>query len=126
MTKKLYLIDGNSFCYRAYYAIKGLTNSKGLPTNAVYGFVNMLRKIIQQRQPDYMGVCFDLGEPTFRHKRYDKYKMHRQPMPDSLAQQLPVIKDVLQAHRIAIYEKGGFEADDIIGTLAKAVAKEGI
>ena len=126
MAKKLYLIDGNSFCYRAYYAIKGLTNSKGLPTNAVYGFVNMLRKIIQQRQPDYMGVCFDLGEPTFRHKRYDEYKIHRQPMPDSLAQQLPLIKDVIQAHRIAIYEKGGFEADDIMGTLAKAVAKEGI
>lgn len=124
MVNKLYLIDGNSFCYRAYYAIKGLTNSKGFPTNAVYGFVNMLRKILQQHHPDYIGVCFDLAEPTFRHKRYDEYKIQRQPMPDSLVQQLPVIKKVLRAHRIAIYEKSGFEADDIIGTLAKAAAKK--
>ncbi len=126
MGKKLYLIDGNSFCYRAYYAIKGLTNSKGLPTNAVYGFINMLRKIIQQCQPDYIGVCFDLGAPTFRHKRYDKYKIQRRPMPEALFQQLPTIKEMLDAYNIAIYEKSGFEADDLIGTLAKAAAKKRI
>lgn len=126
MARKLYLIDGNSFCYRAFYAIKGLTNSKGLPTNAVYGFINMLRKIIQQYSPDYIGVCFDLAAPTFRHKKYKDYKAHRKPMPDDLVQQLPLIKEVLCAYRIAIYEKSGFEADDIIGTLAKAASKKNI
>ncbi|MFH0732724.1 MAG: DNA polymerase I [Candidatus Omnitrophota bacterium] len=126
MGKKLFLIDGNSFCYRAYYAIKGLANSKGLPTNAVYGFISMLRKIIQEHSPDYVGVCFDRPKPTFRHEKYDKYKIHRKPMPDDLVQQMPIIKDVLAAYNIAIYEKDGFEADDIIGTLAKAASKSEI
>ena len=126
MAKKLYLIDGNSFCYRAYYAIKNLRNSKGFPTNAVYGFISMLRKIIQHQEPDYIGVCFDLKEATFRHKKYSEYKIQRQPMPEGLVQQLPIIKEVLQAYNIAIYQKSGFEADDVIGTLAKAGSRAGI
>lgn len=126
MAENLYLIDGNSFCYRAYYAIKGLTNSKGLPTNAVYGFVNMLKKIIHENPVNYIGVCFDLGEETFRHKKYEEYKVHRRPMPDALVQQLPIIKEMLHAYNVAIYQKSGFEADDIIGTLAKTAAKKGI
>ncbi len=126
MAKKLYLIDGNSFCYRAYYAIKILSNSKGFPTNAVYGFISMLRKIIQENQPDYIGVCFDMGKETFRHKKYGEYKIQRKPMPDELVQQMPVIKEVVKAYNIAIYEKSGFEADDLIGTLSKAAADKGI
>lgn len=126
MKERLFLIDGNSFCYRAYYAIKGLTNSKGFPTNAIYGFVTMLNKIIQSESPDYLGVCFDLKGPTFRHERYPEYKIHRKPMPDELAAQIPVIKKVLDAYNIAIYEKEGFEADDIIGTIATKAARKRI
>ncbi|MFH1867438.1 MAG: DNA polymerase I [Candidatus Omnitrophota bacterium] len=126
MSKRLFLIDGNSFCYRAYYAIKGLTNSKGFPTNAVYGFVTMLNKIIESEKPDYLAVSFDLKGPTFRHKKYAEYKVHRKPMPDDLVVQLPVIKKVLEAFNMPIYEKEGFEADDIIGTIAKRATKSGI
>lgn len=119
---KLFLIDGNSFCYRAFYAIKELVNSKGEPTNAVFGFVSMLRKIIKDEKPDYLAVTFDLKGPTFRHKKYEEYKMHRRPMPEALISQMPVIKDVVRAHNIPIFEKEGFEADDIIATLARKLA----
>ena len=81
---KLFLIDGNSFCYRAFYAIKGLRSSRGEPTNAVYGFISMLRKIVKDEKPDYLGVAFDLKGPTFRHKKYEDYKIHRKPMPEEL------------------------------------------
>ncbi|MBN1405445.1 MAG: DNA polymerase I [Candidatus Omnitrophica bacterium] len=126
MAHKLYLIDGNSFCYRAYYAIGNLANSKGFPTNAVYGFVKQITKIIHDETPDYIAVCFDMKEPTFRHKKYDDYKAQRKPMPDGLVQQMPVIKETVAAFNIAIYEKSGFEADDVIGTLANAASKKGI
>jgi len=116
--KKLFLIDGNAFCYRAYYAIRSLTNSKGFPTNAVYGFVTMLKKLIESESPDLIAVSFDLKGPTFRHKRYKDYKAHRKPMPEDLVVQMPIIKKVLKAYNIPIYEKSGFEADDIIGTIA--------
>jgi DNA polymerase I len=116
--QKLFLIDGNSFCYRAYYAIKTLSNSKGFPTNAIYGFVTMLRKIMQSESPDLLAVTFDLKGPTFRHEKYEDYKIHRKPMPDDLIAQIPYIKDVLKAYNIPIYEKQGFEADDIIGTIS--------
>jgi DNA polymerase-1 len=121
---KLFLIDGNAFCYRAFYAIKNLSTSKGEPTNAVYGFVSMLRKIIKEEGPDYLGVAFDLKGPTFRHKKYEEYKIHRKPMPDELTGQLPVIKDIIRAYNIPIFEKEGFEADDILATIAKKLAKK--
>ncbi|MCQ9208771.1 MAG: DNA polymerase I, partial [Omnitrophica bacterium] len=125
MRKKLILIDGNFFCYRAFYAIRSLSNSKGEPTNAVYGFIVMLNKLIDQHKPQYLGVTFDLKGPTFRHKRFANYKIKRKPMPDELSLQMPIIKQVLGAYRIPIFEKEGYEADDIIATLAKKLAASG-
>jgi len=125
MKQRLFLIDGNSFCYRAYYAIRALANSKGFPTNAVYGFVSMMNKLIKSESPDYLAVSFDLKGPTFRHERYEKYKIHRKPMPDDLVMQMPIIKKTVEAYNIPIYEKQGFEADDIIGTVAtRSAAKK--
>ncbi|UCB57192.1 MAG: DNA polymerase I [Candidatus Omnitrophota bacterium] len=123
MNKKVLLIDGNSFCYRAFYAIRSLSTSKGQPTNAVYGFVAMLNKLITQQKPDYLAVAFDLKGPTFRHKKFADYKVQRKPMPDDLSVQLPVIKRVLHAYRIPIFEKKGYEADDVIATLAKRLSQ---
>ncbi|MDD5680547.1 MAG: DNA polymerase I [Candidatus Omnitrophica bacterium] len=119
---KLFLIDGNSFCYRAFYAIRELANSHGEPTNAVYGFISMLRKMVKDEKPDYLAITFDLKGPTFRHKKYEEYKIHRKPMPDALIAQMPVIKDVVRAYNIPIFEKEGFEADDIIATIARKLA----
>jgi DNA polymerase I len=124
--QRLFLVDGNSFCYRAYYAIKDLSNSKGFPTNAIYGFVTMLRKLMDSEKPDLLAFAFDLKGPTFRHKRYEEYKIHRKPMPDSLAVQIPVIKDIVKAYNIPIYEKQGFEADDIIGTISLLADQKGL
>src|SRR3989338_3878290 len=98
MKEKVFLIDGNAFCYRAYYAIQHLSNAKGEATNAVYGFIMMLRKIVQEQQPTHLAVCFDLAGPTFRDKMYEEYKANRKPMPDDLAGQLPVIKEMLSAY----------------------------
>lgn len=123
---KLFLIDGNSFCYRAFYAIRDLSTSRGEPTNAVYGFMSMLRKIVKEEKPDYLGIVFDLKEPTFRHKRYEEYKIHRKPMPDELVTQLPVIKEIIRAYNIPIFEKEGYEADDILATIAKKLAKRSL
>lgn len=123
---KLFLIDGNSFCYRAFYAIKELANSFGEPTNAVYGFISMLRKIIKDEKPDYLAIAFDLKGPTFRHKKYEEYKIHRKPMPDALITQMPVIKEVVRAYNIPIFEKEGFEADDIIATVTRKVAGKSV
>ncbi|MFH0839316.1 MAG: DNA polymerase I [Candidatus Omnitrophota bacterium] len=122
--KRLFIIDGNSFCYRAYFAIKNLSNSKGRPTNAIYGFVTMLNKIIETEKPDYVAVAFDLKGPTFRHAMYDDYKIHRKPMPDELVSQLNPIKDILRAYNIKIFEKEGFEADDILATIVKKLTRE--
>ncbi len=123
---KVFLIDGNSYCYRAYYAIKELKNSKGLPTNAVYGFLLMLKKLLALEDPDYIGVAFDLKGPTFRHKRFEGYKIKRKPMPDDLVGQMPLIKDLVSAYGIPIFEKEGYEADDILATVAKRASKEGM
>ncbi len=123
--KTLFLIDGNSFCYRAFYAIRQLANSKGQPTNAVYGFVTMLNKIVKENKPEMLAVAFDLKGPTFRHEKYEEYKIHRKPMPDELVGQLPIIKEVVRAYNIPIYEKEGYEADDLLATIAtKAASKE--
>lgn len=123
--KKLFVIDGNSFCYRAFYAIKHLSNSKGQATNAVYGVVTMINKLIKEEAPDMIAVAFDVKGPTFRHKRYEKYKITRKPMPDELAGQMNYIKKLIRAYRIPIYELEGYEADDVLGTIVKKVrAKE--
>ncbi|MFH1783226.1 MAG: DNA polymerase I [Candidatus Omnitrophota bacterium] len=124
--KKLFLIDGNSYCYRAFYAIKGLANSQGLPTNAVYGFIMMLKKLIASESPDYLAVAFDLKGPTFRHKKFKEYKIHRKPMPDELITQMPLIKKILDANNIRLFEKEGYEADDILATIANKANAEGL
>ena len=122
---KFILLDGNSFCYRAYYAIRDLRTSKGQATNAVYGFVTMLEKLLKENKPDGAAAGFDLKGPTFRHKRYEEYKIQRPPMPEDLVSQMPIIKKVLGAYRIPIFEKEGFEADDVIATLAKKLEADG-
>lgn len=116
--QRVCLIDGHAFCYRAFFAVRELRNSKGQPTNAVFGFMNILRKIRKEFSPEYMAVCFDVSKKTNRHEKYAQYKIQRPSMPEDLALQLPVIKELLRAYRIPIFEKEGFEADDIIATLA--------
>ena len=127
--EKLVLIDGNSIMNRAFYGIMGskaLTTKDGKYTNAVYGFLAILFKLIEDEKPDYMAVAFDLKGPTQRHKIYEGYKANRHGMPDELAQQMPVIKDVLGAMNIDIVEKEGYEGDDVIGTLSKFGEKQGL
>jgi len=121
--EKLFLIDGNSYCYRAFYAIKELRNSKGRPTNAVYGFILMLKKLLEKERPAYIGVAFDLKGPTFRHEQFEDYKAHRKPMPDDLVSQMSLIKEVIAAYNIPIFEKQGFEADDVLATIAKKMSR---
>ncbi len=121
----LYLIDGNSYIYRAYYAIKKLSNSKGFPTNAIYGFTNMLLKIIREKKPDALCIVFDSPVPTERHKLYEEYKAQRPEMPKDLILQIPFIKKIIEALKIPVYEMPGQEADDVICTIAKKSAVEG-
>ncbi len=116
---KLLILDGNSVINRAFYGVKPLTNREGLFTHAVYGFLNILEKIEKEEQPDAICVAFDLHGPTFRHKMYDGYKATRHPMPEELAQQMPVMKQVLTAMNIPIYACQGWEADDVIGTVSR-------
>ena len=123
---KLVLIDGNSLINRAFYAINPLTDKNGAPTNAVYGFTNMLIKIISEIKPKYMLVAFDVHAKTFRHQMYEEYKGTRKPMPDDLRPQIPRLKELLSVMGIKTYECAGFEADDIIGTLAKKYQGETI
>lgn len=124
--QKVFLIDGNTYCYRAFYAIRNLANSKGQPTNAIYGFVTMLNKLINEEKPDYLAISFDLKGPTFRHKKFEDYKAHRKPMPDELISQMPIIKEVIKAYRIPIFELEGFEADDLLATMAKELVALGL
>ncbi|MDD7402316.1 MAG: DNA polymerase I [Butyribacter sp.] len=125
MSEKLVLIDGHSILNRAFYGVPDLTNSQGLHTNAVYGFLNIMLKIIEEEKPDYLAVAFDVKKPTFRHKMYTEYKGTRKPMPEELHQQVPVIKDVLRAMRVPVITLPGYEADDILGTIATVAQKEG-
>ncbi|MFH1458376.1 MAG: DNA polymerase I [Candidatus Omnitrophota bacterium] len=122
--KVLYLIDAMAFCYRAFYAVKGLSTSFGQPTNAIYGFTVMLRKILKEKKPQYLAVCFDVSRDTFRARKFAEYKIHRPPMPQGLSSQIPLIKEVIRAQGIASFEKQGFEADDIIATIARRAQKE--
>lgn len=124
--KKLLIVDGNSIINRAFYGIRLLSNKSGIFTNGIYGFLNILFKNIDDISPDYVCVAFDLKAPTFRHKMYDGYKAQRKPMPKELAMQMPVLKDVLSALNIAMYEKEGFEADDIIGTVSRICDEENV
>lgn len=122
----LAVVDGSNYLYRAYYAIPALTNSKGFPTNAIYGFTTMLLKLLRDLEPDYVVVTFDLKGPTARHEEFEAYKATRKPMPDDLIPQVPLIKEVIRAFSICVLEKSGTEADDIIGTLAVAARKAGM
>lgn len=117
--EKLVLIDGNSLLNRAYYATPVFTTKDGTPTNAVFGFIKLLLKIISDKKPTYLAVAFDLRAPTFRHQMYTDYKAGRKPMPEELALQIPILKETLRDMRITVCEQAGFEADDLIGTLAK-------
>ncbi len=123
---KLVLIDGHSILNRAFYGVPDLSNSAGLHTNAIYGFLNILFKILDEEKPEYLTVAFDVKAPTFRHEIYKEYKGTRKPMPEELRQQVPVMKEVLKAMGIKIMEQAGLEADDILGTLAKRAEKEGM
>ncbi|MDP2943482.1 MAG: DNA polymerase I, partial [Candidatus Omnitrophota bacterium] len=115
---------GNSFCYRAFYAIRNLSTSKGQPTNAVYGFISMINKIIKEEKPESLAIAFDLKGPTFRHKKFEDYKIHRKPMPDELIEQMPIIKEVVKGYNIPLFEMQGYEADDVLATLAKKAEKK--
>ncbi len=126
MSQKLVLIDGHSILNRAFYGLPNLTNSEGTPTGAVYGFLNILFKILEEEKPEYLAVAFDVHAKTFRHKLYEAYKGTRKPMPDELRAQVPLMKEVLRAMKVEILEKEGFEADDVLGTLAKKAEKDGI
>ena len=123
--KTIYLIDGSAYIYRAYHAIRGLSNSKGLPTNAVLGFTKMLLKLIEDRNPEYIGMFFDVKGPTFRHEMFDAYKANRPPMPEDLSIQIPYIKDITKGFNIPVVEMSGYEADDLIGTLARKAEEAG-
>ena len=124
--EKLYLIDGSSYIYRAYFAIRHLSSPKGFPTNALYGFTQMLLKVLKDHKPDHVAVVFDLGRQTFRTELYPEYKANRAAMPDDLVPQIPPIKEMVRAFNIPVLEKQGFEADDIIGTIARECEEKGM
>jgi len=123
---RLWLVDGTSNIFRAYYALRGgFTTRDGLPTNAVYGFTTMLHKLIREEEPEYLGVCFDRGEPTFRHEEYPDYKANRPEPPDDLIPQFPLVQEVTAAYNIPVLDREGWEADDLIGTLARQAVEAG-
>jgi DNA polymerase-1 len=123
--KTLYLIDGTAYIHRAYHAIRGLSNSKGLPTNATFGFTRMLIKLIEDHNPQYAGMFFDAKGPTFRHEMFAEYKANRPPMPDDMVAQIPYIKEITAAFQLPIIEMQGYEADDLIGTYARIAEENG-
>ena len=125
MSEKLVLIDGHSILNRAFFGLPDLTNAEGIHTNAVYGFLNIMFKILEQEKPEYLTVAFDVKKPTFRHEMYPEYKGTRKGMPDELREQVPVIQKVLKAMGVCIVMQGGYEADDILGTIARKAEKEG-
>jgi len=123
---KLVLVDGSNYLFRAFYAIRELTNSKGFPTNAIYGFTTMLIKLLRDQAPDYIAVAFDVKGPTFRHEAFEDYKATRKATPDTLVPQIPYVKEIIRGFAIPILEKQGLEADDIIGTIAHRQAVQGL
>lgn len=124
--KRLFLIDGHSLLYRAYYAIRRLSNSQGFPTNAIFGFLNMMKKLQEKASPAYLGIVFDTKGPTVRHEAFDEYKANRKPMPEDLAVQIPVLKKILKAMHIPFVELEKYEADDVLGSLAKKASAKKI
>ena len=120
----MFLIDGSSYIYRAFFALPPLSNSKGFPTNATLGFTNMLLKVLREKKPDYLAVVFDAPGPTFRHEVFGNYKANRPPMPENLRPQVPHIKEVVKALRLPLLEEEGYEADDLIGAITKKVSGE--
>ena len=123
---KLVLVDGSNYLFRAFYAIRELSNSKGFPTNAIYGFTTMLMKLLRDQAPDYIAVAFDVKGPTFRHEAFADYKATRRAIPDTLIPQIPYVKEIVRGFSIPILEQQGLEADDIIGTIARTQAQEGM
>ena len=117
--KTLFLIDGSAYIHRAYHAIRSLSNSKGLPTNAIFGFARILIKLIDDWAPKYAVMVFDSKGPTFRHELFKEYKATRPPMPEDLQVQIPYIKDITRAFNLTVIEMQGYEADDLIGTIAR-------
>ena len=124
--EKIVLIDGHSILNRTFYGLPVLTNSEGLHTNAVYGFLNILFKVIDEENAQYAAVAFDLKAPTFRHKMFDAYKGTRKPMPQELHEQVPLMKEMLQAMGIPVMQLEGYEADDILGTVSRQMEREGL
>ena len=122
---KLVLIDGFHNIFRAFFAIRNLSNSKGLPTNAVFGFVQILRKVLKDEAPDFIGVALDISDKTVRTEKYAEYKANRAPMPDDLVPQIPYVRKAIEAFRIPRLELDNYEADDVMGTLAKKAAATG-
>ena len=123
--KRLYLFDGSSYIYRAYYALPPLKTKSGFPTGAIFGFLRMLLAFLKEKKPAYAGVVFDLPKKTFRNELYAEYKAQRKPAPDDLKRQIPVIKELVRLLGIPVLEKEGYEADDIIATLAKRFSQKG-
>jgi DNA polymerase-1 len=121
----VYLIDGSAYIHRAYHAIQGLSNSRGLPTNAIFGFTRMLIKLMEERRPTHAAMFFDARGPTFRHGLYAAYKANRPPMPEEMAIQIPHIKNITAAYRLPVFEMPGYEADDLIGTVARGLVAKG-
>ena len=126
MSEKIVLMDGHSILNRAFYGMPDLTNSEGIHTNAILGFLNIMLKILEEEKPKYLTVAFDVSHPTFRHEMYTEYKGTRKAMAGELKQQIPIMKDVLKAMGITIVEQPGYEADDIIGTIAQKAEQQGL
>lgn len=126
MSEKIVLIDGHSIINRAFYGVPDLTNAEGLHTNGIYGFLNIMFRILDEEKPEYLAVAFDLKAPTFRHKMYDAYKGTRKPMPEELREQVPVLKELLAAMGIPLLMMEGYEADDLLGTAAKKSEEAGV
>ena len=125
MSKHLFLVDGSSYIYRAFHATPHLSNSKGVPTNAILSFTNMIRKLIKEHNPEYFAIAFDRKEETFRHQEFKDYKAQRKPMPDNLIPQISYIKKVVELLNIPFLEMAGFEADDLLGTVSLKALKRG-
>ncbi len=126
MSGKMVLIDGHSIIHRAFYGVPDLTNAEGLHTNGIYGFLNIMFRILDEEKPDYLMVAFDLSAPTFRHQMYEAYKGTRKGMPDELREQVPVLKELLAAMGIPLLMQEGYEADDLLGTMARKSEAEGL
>ena len=126
MSEKIVLIDGHSIINRAFYGVPDLTNAEGLHTNGIYGFLNIMFRILDEEKPEYLAVAFDLKAPTFRHQMYEAYKGTRKGMPEELREQVPVLKELLQAMGIPLLTMEGYEADDLLGTIAKKSEARGL